>query len=147
MEVYPHDLCTKACKKRGCGRLYVADGNWKLHYPICMFTSKPTARGLDKFVPHICTKSPLSGQAFCEDHCSVIKQMGFPTGLRPFIKSCGADPVNYTKDEKKKVEAKLKEMCAQTISNTSVPEVQGTTSLYSELQVESPTAWGFFFNF
>ena len=51
MEVYPHDLCTKACKKRGCGRLYVADGNWKLHYPICMFTSKPTARGLDKFVP------------------------------------------------------------------------------------------------
>ena len=134
-EVYPHDICTSACKIRGCSKLFVADGCWKLHYPICMFTSRPTSKGLDQFVPHICTKSPKPAHAFCEEHCVVIQEKGIPTGLRSFIKSCGADPVNYTKEEKKKVESKLKQLCANDVSNTCVPEAQGTTKLYGELQV------------
>jgi hypothetical protein len=132
-EVYEHKVCTEACKTRGCGRLYVADGCWKLHYPICMFTNKP----VDKYVPHVCTKSPMNSKAFCVDHSSVVEKLVLPTGLRPFIKSCGADPANYSKEEKKKVEEKLKKLCGREVSKSSVPEVQGTRSLYdnADLQV------------
>ena len=138
-EVYSHEECTDACKVRGCGRLYVADGCWKLHYPICMYTYKPAAKGLDEYVPHVCTKSPMSGKAFCGEHCKLMENLGIPTGLQPFIKSCGANPANYSKEEKKKVEQRLKQLCVQAGSKLSVPDIQGTRSLYesAEIQVES----------
>ena len=58
-EVYIYNDCCKDCEGRGCGRLYVADGNWKLHYPICMFTMPSAVRGLKEFVPNECTQDGI----------------------------------------------------------------------------------------
>ena len=135
-EVYPHDDCCKDCKGRGCGKLYVADGNWKLHYPICMFSMPSTVRGLEEFVPNVCTQEPATGRAFCVQHCGVFEREGIPTDLRPLLRYCGANPDNYSKEEKKKVETKLQEICGrqdQAQNNLSVPDVQGTSSLYENL--------------
>ena len=33
-EIYKHTECTDSCKKRGCGRVWSMDGNWKLAYAI-----------------------------------------------------------------------------------------------------------------
>ena len=51
----------------------------------------------------------ISGQAFCGAHGEVINQLGYPTALRDFLKSCSSvdapvDPFNYTKSMKLKVE-------------------------------------------
>ena len=129
-EVYSHELCTLACQKRGCGRLYVADGCWKLHYPICMYTAKSLSKGIEDYIPHDCPKSPRYGKAFCNEHCRVIESLGVPTDLRPFIKYCGADPVNYNKEEKKKVDEKLKELGQLGDTGLPVSEVQGTSFLF-----------------
>ena len=78
----------------------------------------------------------MTGQAFCSAHCKELESDGIPTGLRPFIKSCGANPENYSKDEKKKVEEKLKVICKRTGPDISVPEVQGTRLLYANLALK-----------
>ena len=135
-EVYQHDQCCKDCKGRGCGRLYVADGNWKLHYPICMFTMPSAVKGLEEFVPSVCTQEPAMGKAFCAQHSSLLERASIPTDLRSFIRYCGANPDNYSKEEKKKVEAKLQEICERSDEdqdNFSVPDIQGTSSLYENL--------------
>lgn len=126
----------KDCEGRVCGKFYVADGNWKLHYPICMFTMPSAVRGLDEFVPNVCTEEPATGKAFCVQHCAAVEKLNIPTDLRPFIKYCGANPENYSKDEKKKVEAKLQEICErsdQDQDSVSVSDIQGTSSLYENL--------------
>ena len=66
----------------------------------------------------------------------VLEKEGLPTALRTFIRYCGANPDNYSKEEKKKVEAKLQEICTrpdQGQDNISVPDMQGTSSLYKNL--------------
>ena len=106
------------------------------HYPICMFSMPSTVRGLEEFVPNVCTQEPATGKAFCVQHCCVFEREGIPTDLRPFIRYCGANPDNYSKEEKKKVETKLQEICGrqdQAQNNLSVPDVQGTSSFYENL--------------
>ena len=40
---------------RGCGTMYVADGNWKLKYPHCMWKAPITVEGLNQVnYPNIC---------------------------------------------------------------------------------------------
>ena len=41
-------------------------------------------------LPDVCTATPQRGQAFCKDHCILIKKdvPDVPTGLREFIKYC-----------------------------------------------------------
>jgi hypothetical protein len=39
--------------------------------------------------PQICPLSPRRGHAFCEAHCKEATVQGYPTELRPFLKSCG----------------------------------------------------------
>ena len=51
-------------------------------------------------------------------HCEKIKSLGYPTELRPFLKSCGnsANPVNpeqFNKDMLKKVNVVIKEIAAK----------------------------------
>ena len=112
----------------------VADGNWKLHYPICMFTMPSAVRGLEEFVPNVCTQEPATGKAFCVQHCGVLEREGIPTALRTFIRYCGANPDNYSKEEKKKVEAKLQEICARPDQGQdNISDMQGTSSLYKNL--------------
>ena len=57
-EVYPHNVCTPACKDRGCGKVFVCDGHWKTAYPICMFSGTGVT---DDFLPNVCTSSPEPG--------------------------------------------------------------------------------------
>ena len=84
-EVYKHNRCCEDCRERGCGRLYVADGCWKIHYPICMFTTTSDMRGLDQFLPNVCTRAPANVKAFCIEHSAVLDRSGIPTLLRPFL--------------------------------------------------------------
>ena len=57
----------------------------------------------------------ISGQAFCAAHGEVINQLGHPTALRPFLKSCSSvdapvHPFKYTKSMKERVEAVLRDI-------------------------------------
>ena len=57
----------------------------------------------------------IAGQAFCGAHGEVINQLGYPTALRPFLKSCSSadapvDPSNYTKSMKERVDAVLRDI-------------------------------------
>ena len=38
-ELYIHNYCNDKCIARGCGRVWVFDGLWKLRYPVCMVSS------------------------------------------------------------------------------------------------------------
>ena len=72
---------------------------------------------LQDYIPNVCTNSPSYGQAFCKAHCTIISDLGYPTELRGFLKSCAADdgeeidPENYTKVMQQKVEAVLRRIC------------------------------------
>ena len=38
--------------------------------------------------PDVCTASCSYGKAFCEEHCHVIEEAGYPSELRAFLKAC-----------------------------------------------------------
>ena len=37
-ELYFHGYCNEKCLARGCGKVWVFDGLWKLRYPVCMIS-------------------------------------------------------------------------------------------------------------
>ena len=60
----------------GCGKLYVADGNWKLRYAHCMWKVPMTVSGFgDVNYPTICPLSPDRGHAFCKSHAALWLRM------------------------------------------------------------------------
>ena len=70
--------------------MYVADGNWKLKYPHCMWKVPITVEGLNQVnYPNICPLSPERGQAFCKSHCEMAAQKKIPHGLHEFLQYCG----------------------------------------------------------
>ncbi|XP_022102484.1 uncharacterized protein LOC110985613 [Acanthaster planci] len=88
--IYDHTNCHPKCEAKGCGRVFVADGIWKLSFPHCMHRCENKVSGIPvPSLPDVCTKSPLYGQAFCTEHCEVAKQSSIPTGLADFLKYCG----------------------------------------------------------
>ena len=50
-------------------------------------------------LPDVCTETPAYGQAFCQEHCDFLSQHApeVPTGLRSFLRFCGA--LNDGKDD------------------------------------------------
>ena len=79
----------------GCGKLYVADGNWKLRYAHCMWKVPVTVSGFgDVNYPTICPLSPDRGHAFCKSHCIMAKAAGYPSELRPFLQKCGVQDIH-----------------------------------------------------
>ena len=84
---------------------------------------------LQEYIPNVCTNSPSSGSAFCAEHCKLISGLGYPTGLREFLKSCASaateqiDPENFTKQMQQKVDAVLKQICNQMPSFYSFPNL------------------------
>ena len=83
----------------GCGRLYVADGNWKLRYPHCMWKVPVTVSGFgDVNYPEICPLSPVRGHAFCQHHGELARSAGYPSELREFLKYCGCQGVDRGTD-------------------------------------------------
>ncbi len=79
----------------GCGKLYVADGNWKLRYAHCMWKVPVVIPGFGKInYPSVCPLSPKRGQAFCPMHCEKAQALGYATELRMFLKRCGVGDSN-----------------------------------------------------
>ena len=79
------------CVDPGCGVLYVADGNWKLKYPHCMWKVPIEIDGFQNLInyPSICPLSPMRGQAFCTVHCEMARSVAIPHGIHDFLKYCG----------------------------------------------------------
>ncbi|XP_078352499.1 integrase/recombinase xerD homolog isoform X1 [Oculina patagonica] len=93
VSTYIHN-CTEDCKKRGCGKLWVIDGNWKLRFPHCMYKVKNAIPSLPMVnYPDICAATPERGKAFCKTHCSNLSEQGIPTGLKEFLEYCSKQDV------------------------------------------------------
>ncbi|XP_046864630.1 uncharacterized protein LOC124459152 [Xenia sp. Carnegie-2017] len=97
--LYEHtsDDCSDTCKERGCGRLWVADGIWKLMFPHCMMRRKNFVKGIPLLnYPNVCTESPQHGKAFCEQHVQYLEKNfpNVPTSVRGFLRYCGVKPSN-----------------------------------------------------
>lgn len=74
----------------GCGKLYVADGNWKLRYAHCMWKVPIEIEGFGKVnYPNVCPLSPKRGHAFCATHCEKAEMLGYPPKTKDFFKTCG----------------------------------------------------------
>ena len=69
----------------------MADGNWKLKYPHCMWKVPIEVEGFQNLInyPSICPHSPVRGQAFCTLHCEMAKSVAIPHGIHDFLKYCG----------------------------------------------------------
>ena len=67
--------------------MYLADGNWKLKYPHCMWKVRIEVEGFNKQVnyPNICPLSPERGQAFCKTHCEIARENNIPHGCMNFL--------------------------------------------------------------
>ena len=135
-ELYEHTECPEACKRRGCGKLIVCDGLWKLYYSICMFdVIGITGKVLEKYVPNVCPKKPVFSKAFCSEHCAVVERLGYPSDLREFLISCGTknnpvDPNKYSKPMKHLVEWTLSRISQRVEpTNETSTDAQGTTYL------------------
>ncbi|XP_038071128.1 uncharacterized protein LOC119740011 [Patiria miniata] len=95
---YAHPKCHPNCAAKGCGRVFVADGIWKLSFPHCMHKCENKVSGIPvPSLPDVCTKSPVKGKAFCLEHCANAKELKIPTDLHAFLKHCDVkqpDPVS-----------------------------------------------------
>ncbi|XP_070561869.1 uncharacterized protein [Ptychodera flava] len=80
---YEH-TCHKDCETRGCGKLYVLDGCWKLQFQHCLFQEEHD-KALGITVPDVCTATPEYGKAFCVEHCLIMEKAGHPIRLREFL--------------------------------------------------------------
>ncbi|XP_038069366.1 uncharacterized protein LOC119738534 [Patiria miniata] len=89
LNTYEHPNCHKNCHAKGCGRVFVADGIWKLSFPHCMFKLQNEVCGIPvPSLPNVCTKSPAYGKAFCPEHCALAEKESIPTVLRAFLQYC-----------------------------------------------------------
>ena len=71
----------------GCGQLWAIDGNWKLHYPICMYDVPKTADCFSNNLSYVrtCPNAPEYGGAFCLEHMEVMKNSGVPIKLKEYL--------------------------------------------------------------
>ena len=133
-ELYKHEKCSEPCKRRGCENVVTADGLWKLNYPICMWDNKiPELKDVQEFVPNVCVESPDHGKVFCQRHSKIIDQLGHPSGLRDFIKSCGADPNHYTKEGMGKVASVLESLSQKNSASVEDKDTSGGSQGTSQL--------------
>lgn len=132
-ELYSH-VCYAGCKKRGCEKVSTFDGLWKISFAICMWDcSSAYPSAITEYVPQCCPNEPENGKAFCDSHSQVVEKLGKPSGLRPFLESCGVKGENINKEEKKGVDCILKEMAAKSLvkepGGRTAGEEQGTERL------------------
>ena len=135
-EDYEHEACHPGCSDRGCEKVTIFDGIWKLRYPICMFPVREAglSEDFDKFIPAVCPSSPANGKAFCAEHTKLMDENGYTTNLRPFLASLSTedfkvDPYNYTKEQLAHVKKRLNEIAKELDSDPSVrpPNVMTAT--------------------
>ena len=94
-----------------------------------MHVPTTAAAGVQDFIPSVCTESPEPGMALCQVHCVMVKELGYLTNLREFLKSCDqrVDPTHYTKEMEKMVTMKLKEISEQI--NSGREQVKSSTDV------------------
>ena len=89
---------------------------------------------LQDYIPNVCTNYPANGLAFSE----IISSLGYPTGLREFLKSCASsdgediNPANYTKSMQQKVDSVLTKICNEIPASAvfkSCADAQGAAQL------------------
>ena len=86
---------------------------------------------------NIVKQSLIPGHAFCKSHCEDVKKLGYPTELKPFLKSCGSGvspvmPEQYTKEMMVKVNEAVKSISKALKTNPamrSATDAQGKKSL------------------
>ena len=78
------------------------------------------------------------GKAFCASHCIKVAELGYPTDLKEFLRSCSdtrqtVDPDEYSKPMKQRVDEELKmiakKMEGSPITVPTATEAQGTSYL------------------
>ena len=144
MTLYSHDDCSDSCKRRGCGMVASVDGLWKLSYPICMWENNfEKLKDIQEFVPNVCSEPPAHGRAFCMKHSEMVENLGHPSGLREFIKKCGADPNSYNKEGLRKVQEVIKSFAdsvsAKLSDDHTVGDSQGTKALLTNKHIMKRT--------
>ena len=118
---------------------------WKVRYKICSWipSNKSCEQNIMEAVPNVCAEEPVFGSGFCSRHKEVVESMEYPSDLREFIRSCGANPSGYTKQDKKRVKAVLENLSERYAGEKSLTETaadaQGTVYLLRnrELATES----------
>ena len=78
----------------GCGKLWAIDGNWKLRYPVCMFSVPKEVQAFSGELQYVdtCPNAPVTGMAFCAEHCTVMEKHRIPCKLQDYL--------SYKKDYK-----------------------------------------------
>lgn len=123
--LYSHSAedCSDACKDRGCGTLWVVDGQWKLMFAHCMMQRKNFVKGLPLLnYPNVCTASPKYGKAFCDEHLQYLTRNhpNIPTDLRGFLAYCGIQ----------RSEAEIGEHANENMSGQEVTKVDAVLSSF-----------------
>ena len=106
-----------------------------MHYKICSWI--PSKKSYDQNImdalPNVCAEEPESGSAFCSRHKEVIESMEYPSDLRGFIRSCGANPSSFTKEDKKRVKTVLESLsqcyAGERSTTETAADAQGTNYL------------------
>ena len=88
------------------------DGNWKLQHRHCLMIVEELypLQEIQEYFPLVCTEEPAPNSGFCQTHSKLVQSCGYPSNLREFIRSCGANDANYTKNERSKVREVLKQI-------------------------------------
>ena len=146
-EVYPHENCSKACADRGCKWVLAVDGLWKLRFKICMWNTEhsyPTE--ITDYLPNACPNAPADAQAFCTEHCEIVKKLNKPTKLTDFINVCGADPKAMTKEGQSKMRTVLASMAKDAAklekgnhAKNGFSDAQGTSYLLRNKAIANQT--------
>ena len=116
-------------------------GNWKLNYKICLWIpthNYPEDQNLLEHLPNVCSQSPAPKSAFCKVHKEIVESLGYPSQLRNFINSCGADSSSFTKDGRRQGKAVLQRLSKTyqgELSTQSGDEAQGTRYLLRDRQL------------
>ena len=68
--------------------MFAVDGNWKLCYPICMYSVPKEVSGFSGALQYVdsCPNEPSAGMAFCDEHCKAADEEGIPCRLREFLR-------------------------------------------------------------
>ena len=90
----------------------------------------------------------IAGKAFCQVHCEKVAELGYPTDLKEFLKSCSndaqtVDPNQYCKPMKQRVDEELKKITKllekSSLNIKSATEAQGTSYLLRNRQSKTRT--------
>lgn len=132
--IYEHE-CHLGCRERGCADITVFDGIHKIQFCTCMYDATTKyPESIADVLPQSCTEEPSTrDSAFCSKHEEIVRGQGWPTKLREFLKSCGTDPDQQSREGRKKVSEVLKNIAVKSTEGgaSQVGEEQGIADLFN----------------